>query len=68
MPVKTAGVTNLDTFSHGPREVTLAATWLLAGSCFRSLAIACASTEAEYWTKAPRMPEASRIPAVDTDA
>ena len=63
MPVNMAGVKNLDTFSQGPRLITLEATRLFEGILFRSEAIAWASTEAENCTKAPNMPEASRIPA-----
>jgi hypothetical protein len=58
-----AGVKNLDTFSQGPRLTTLDATRLFEGKFFRSEAIACPSDEAEYCTKAPRMPDARRIPA-----
>ena len=58
-----AGVKNLDTFSQGPRLITLEATRLFEGMFFKSVAIAWPSTEAEYCTKAPNMPEASKIPA-----
>ena len=64
MEANTAGVKNLDTFNHGPRHEIFEATRLFDGRFFRSAAMAWPSTDAEYWTKAPRMPEARRIPAV----
>ena len=40
MPVNMAGVKNLETFSQGPRLITLDATRLFKGNSLRSLAIA----------------------------
>ena len=67
IPIKMVGVTNLATFSQRPRLETRLASWLLAGNSRISLAIAWPSAEAEYWTKAPRIPEASKIPLAARD-
>jgi len=64
IPMNIVGVRYLATFSHGPRLETLLESRLFAVSLSRSLAIAWPSADAEYWTNAPRMPDASKIPAV----